>query len=367
MSEVNVAIIGLGFVGEVHFESLRRIPNVNIRAVVETDEKKLKQYQDSYAIPNVYTDWKELLHAKDIDVVHNCTPNYLHYEINKSFLEKGIGVVSEKPLTIQIKEAEHLVRLAAEKKVLNAVCFTYRFFPVVQQMKAMIDSGAIGEIRMLHGTYLQDWLFYDTDYNWKVEPHAGVLTRAVADIGSHWVDMAQFLTGECVTEVLADLKTFIPYRRKPSDSASSPAVVKMDTEDCGSLLLTLGKEIKASFVVSQIAAGRKNRLNIEVNGSEGSLYWNQEEPNVLWVGRRDKPNQLILDDPNVLINPKFTLYPGGHNEGWADAQKLMFERIYKAKMGIGPASFPTFDDGLSVVKVEGAAFRSSQMRQWVSI
>ena len=367
MSRVNVAIIGLGFVGKVHFENLRRIPNVNICAVAGRDERKLRWYQDNYSIPNVYTDWKELLYAKDIHVVHNCTPNYLHYEINKSFLEKGIGVVSEKPLTTQVKEAEHLVRLAAEKKALNAVCFNYRFFPVVQQMKAMIDSGAIGEIRVLHGAYLQDWLLYDTDYNWKVEPHAGVLTRAVADIGSHWVDMAQFLTGERVTEVFADLKTFIPYRRKPSDSTGSPALVKMDTEDYGSLLLTLGKEIKACLVVSQIAAGRKNRLYVEVNGSEGSLYWNQEEPNVLWVGRRDKPNQLILDDPNLLTNPDFALYPGGHNEGWADAQKRMLECIYKAVMGIGPASFPTFEDGLSVVKVEEAAFQSSQTRQWMSI
>ena len=141
----------------------------------------------------------------------------------------------------------------------------------------------------------------------------------------------------------------------------------MDTEDYGSLLLTLGKEIKACLVVSQIAAGRKNRLYVEVNGSEGSLYWNQEEPNVLWVGRRDKPNQLILDDPNLLTNPDFALYPGGHNEGWADAQKRMLECIYKAVMGIGPASFPTFEDGLSVVKVEEAAFQSSQTRQWMSI
>lgn len=368
MQEIKAAVIGLGFVGKTHFENLRRIPHIKIQAVVTTDEKKLKQYKNSFALPEAYTDWRELLKSSDIDVIHNCTPNYLHYEINKCFLKRGVDVVSEKPLTVRVEEAEQLVALASEKKTLNAVCFNYRFFPAVQQAKAMIDSGAIGKIRMLHGSYLQDWLFFQTDYNWKVEPRDGVLTRAVADIGSHWVDMAQFLTSNQVTEVMADLKTFIPYRRKSSNTGKEPTLLEMNTEDCASILLTIGEGIKANIIVSQIAAGRKNRFDIEINGSKGSLYWNQEEPNALWVGKRDEPNQVILDDPMVLARPEFFLYPGGHNEGWADAQKLLFDQIYRVKMGLAEeTTIPTFADGLSAVKVEAAAFQSSQTKQWVSI
>jgi len=367
MKPIRVGVVGLGFVGHVHLENLRRVPHLDIQAIVDSDRKRLTEYQQFYAIPDAYPSWEKLAGDPNVDVVHNCTPNSIHYEVSRAFLEQDVGVISEKPLTVHTKEAEHLVDLADQKGLLNAVCFNYRFFPVVRQMKAMIDGGAIGDIWMLHGTYLQDWLSRPTDFDWKVEPRDGVLTRAVADIGSHWLDMAQFLTSESVTEVLADLSTFLPERIRPATAARPAEPVRMPTEDCASLLLTLGDGIKANMVVSQVAAGRKNRFNIEVNGSNGSLYWNQERPNVLWVGKRSEPNQEILDDPELLANPRFASYPGGHNEGWADAQRLMFEEIYRAAGRAGGASFATFKDGLSVLRIEQAAFRSASSRKWVAI
>jgi len=368
MKRCRVAVAGLGFVGHVHFENLRRVPGIDVCAIVDVDPNRLKRYQDEYSITHAYTDWRDLLADSLIDVIHDCTPNFTHFEINHAFLNEGVGVVSEKPLTLTVHEGEQLCSLAQKSGLLNAVCFNYRFFPLVQHMKALIHEGAIGDVRMLSGSYLQDWLLYSTDYDWKVAPRDGVLTRAIADIGSHWLDLAQFLTGEKVVEVFADLQTFIPFRTPHIEGHNEHPPVKIDTEDAGSLLLHLQNGISATVVVSQIAAGRKNRLDIEVNGSEGSLYWNQEEPNSLWLGRRSNPSQLILDDPQLLRQKSFASYPGGHNEGWADAQRLMFESIYHSDESMGDgARFPTFLDGLSTVRIENAAFQSSAARKWVQI
>ncbi|MFQ5794735.1 MAG: Gfo/Idh/MocA family protein [Candidatus Bipolaricaulia bacterium] len=375
MANVKAAVIGLGFVGRVHCENLRRVPGVRLKAVATRNPEKLRYYQEAFGVSRTETDWRALLDA-GVDVIHNCTPNSLHYEINRAFIEAGVDVISEKPLTLTVAEAEALVELANENRVTHAVCFNYRFFPVVQEMRARIMSGEIGEVRAIHGGYIQDWLLYETDYNWRLEPGEGN-TRAVADIGSHWIDLARFLSGKEVARVVSDLATFIPQRKKPRGEretfargreAEAYEPVKIETEDWAAILFEMEGGIRGSLIVSQVAPGRKNRLHIEVDGSRRSLFWDLEQPNYLWIGERDEANRVLIDDPALLTTQAYSLYPGGHNEGWGDAQKNLLASIYRS-IGDGSeaSDFPTFTDGLAAMRFEEVVLSSANERRWIEL
>jgi predicted dehydrogenase len=381
---IKAGLIGAGFIGPAHLEAVRRLGFIDVIAISELNQDLADSKARQLNIPKAYGDYHDLLADKEIEVVHNCTPNYMHYAVSKSAIEAGKSIISEKPLAMTSKESAELVELARKEGVLNAINFVYRYYPLVQQMRGMISQGQLGKIYLAHGCYLQDWLLFDTDYNWRIEPDIGGKSRAVADIGSHWCDLIQFVTGLKITEVMADLKVAIPTRKKSRVTVDTFAGNRSEhddyelktivTEDYGAILLTFENGAKGTFLVSQISAGRKNMLLIEVDGSKSAVAWNQEEPNELWIGKRDSPNHLLVKDPSLLISEAkgFADYPGGHPEGYADALKMLMKNVYtsiinKSEDRRVPADFPTFEDGHREMLIADSIVRSHETRRWIGV
>ena len=321
---IKAGIIGTGFIGPAHVEALRRLGNVEVVAVAEANQELADAKAEAMSIPKPYGDYKKLLEDSEIQVVHNCTPNHLHFAINKDILAAGKHVVSEKPLAMNTQESAELVKLAEESGKINAVNFNYRFYPLVQHARAMVEGGDVGDIYSIHGSYLQDWLYYNTDWNWRLQPEMSGDSRAVADIGSHWCDLMQFISGQSITRVMADLQTIHKNRMKPKKEVETYAGKQLkpedyeeqpiNTEDYASVLFELSGGGHGVFTVSQVAAGRKNRLYFEVDGSNCALSWDQESPNEIWIGYRDKANEVLAKDPSLLHEDarEYALYPGGH-------------------------------------------------------
>lgn len=385
MKTLKTAVIGAGFIGPAHIEALRRIDAVEVVAVASNDVTQAETVAEKYALAKAYHSWEECVKDDSIDVIHNCTPNNLHYEINKAVLQKGKHIVSEKPLTLTSDESRELVKLAAETKVVNAINFNYRFYPLIQEARARVLQDELGRIYMIHGQYLQDWMYYDTDYNWRLESKISGASRAVADIGSHWCDLVQFVTGAAITRVCANLVTVYEKRKKPKTSVATfqgkeietPVEyeeIVIDTEDAGSILVQFDNGAQGVFTVSQISAGRKNFEWFEIDGSKSAVYWNQEEPNTLWIGHRDKPNEIIIKDPALMNEStrKYAHYPGGHPEGYPDCLKNLFMNVYDfIRRGKDPINdekdFPTFQDGHEKIKIVEAILKSNKEQNWVDV
>ncbi|WP_100626957.1 Gfo/Idh/MocA family protein [Algoriphagus formosus] len=379
--KINTAIVGTGFIGPAHLEALRRIPNIEVIGLVEVTQELADEKAALLGIPKAYT-FEEMLKDSDIDVVHICTPNFLHYPQTKAVLEAGKHVICEKPLAVKIDEAEELVALAAEKGLVNAVHFNLRYYPMVRQMKTMREKGELGEVYSIMGSYLQDWLFLKTDYNWRLEPDKSGDSRAIADIGSHLLDITEYVTGLKITEVLADFSTVHKTRLKPLKAIEtySGKMLTMDdyeevpinTEDHATVLLRFDNGSKGSITVSQVNAGRKNRLNIEIAGSKSNFEFNSERPNELWIGKRETANGHLMKDP-ALFHPEASAlisFPGGHNEGFPDTSKQMFKEVYAAvRKGKQPdsPSFPTFADGLRELIIGERIIDSNKSQSWVKV
>ena len=302
-----VGVIGVGFIGPAHMEGIRRL-GFEVVAIAEANQALAEESADRLLVPKAYGDWKNLIADPEIDVVHIASPNFLHHMHAKAALEAGKHVVCEKPLAMTGKESGELVHLAAERKLVNAVNFNIRFYPLVHEAKARIQNGELGDkLYIIQGSYLQDWLLLDTDWNWRLEPEFGGELRAVADIGSHWMDLVTFVTGTQIRSVFADFKTFIPIRRKPKkkiDTFGGKLEIDMEyeekpihTEDYAAVLIKFENGARGVMVVSQVSSGRKNRLFFEINGSDSSLIWDSEIPNQLMIGHRPIPNQLLIKDP----------------------------------------------------------------------
>jgi predicted dehydrogenase len=382
--KLKAGVIGTGFIGPVHAEAIRRLGWVEIVAIAGSDQAGADRKARELGIPAAYGDYRHMIEDPSIDVIHNCTPNHLHYDINREIIQAGKHVLSEKPLAMTSEQCASLLRLANEHHVVHGVNFNYRAYPMVQHLKASIADGELGNVYLVHGGYLQDWLLYETDYNWRLEERFGGKMRAVADIGSHWVDLIQYVTGQRITSVFADLTTVIPVRKKPMDksetfqhASTDQAVyedVRITTEDCATVMFRMNGGTTGMFVVSQVSAGRKNRLSFEVNGSRSSAFWNQEEPEQLWIGHRDRPNELLLSDPS-LVHPQarsFLHYPGGHNEGWADSVRNTMQAFYRVVLDSKDSrsdrpDFATFADGYHCVRVTEAIMRSNAAQSWVEI
>lgn len=381
MKKINAAIVGTGFIGPAHLEALRRLPNIEVVALCEVNIDLAKEKAALLGIPNAYT-FEEMLQNPTIDVVHICTPNFLHFSQSKAVLEAGKHVICEKPLATKIEEAEELVALAKEKGLVNAVHFNLRYYPMVRQMKTMRESGELGEIYSIMGSYLQDWLFLQTDYNWRLEPDKSGDSRAIADIGSHLLDLTEYVTGLKITEVMADFSTVHKTRLKPLKAietysgkmldASDYQEVPINTEDHASVLLRFDNGNKGSVTVSQVNAGRKNRLNIEIAGSKSNFEWCSEKPNEMWIGKRETANQHLMKDPALFTKEAAGLisFPGGHNEGFPDTSKQMFKEVYAAvregKQPDNPA-FPTFQDGLRELIICERIIESHKSQTWVKV
>jgi predicted dehydrogenase len=380
MRTVKAAVIGAGFIGPAHVEALRRLGFVDVVALVDSDTAKAKEKAASLSIPQAFDDYRKVLGDKDIEVVHNCSPNNVHFEISTAILKAGKHCVSEKPLATTTKESSALVKLAQETGLVNAINFNYRFYPLSQQAKAMCDAGEVGEIYGVHGSYLQDWLFFETDYSWRLDPAISGESCAVADIGSHWCDLVQFITGCRIVEVLGDLQTTIKTRKRPKAAMEAFAGkimtaddyedVRITTDDYANVLVRLDNGARGVFTVSQVAAGRKNRLSYEVDGSACALSADLEWPNALWVGRRDKANEVMIKDPS-LLKPEvrsYAHYPGGHPEGYPDGPKNLFRNAYSKILGDKNAlPFPTFEDGHRAVAIVEAIVASSRSAKWTKV
>jgi predicted dehydrogenase len=379
---IKAAIAGAGFIGPAHLEALRRNPNIEVVGIFHAPLEEAEAKARQLGVPKAYGTFEDLLADSEVQVVHVCTPNFLHFQQAKAALLAGKHVVCEKPLATTIEEAEDLVKTAAETGLVNAIHFNVRYYPIVRQMKVMREKGELGELYSIIGTYLQDWLFYETDYNWRLEPDKSGDSRAIADIGSHLLDLVEYITGQRISAVMADFNTVHPTRKKPlkpvetySGKMLQPedyADVPINTEDFASVLLRFENGAKGVATVSQVSAGRKNRLDLEISGSKETFHWCSESPNNLWIGKRDTANQVLMRDP-ALFHPEargLVSYPGGHNEGFPDASKQMFREIYAAVAeGKQPAqpSFPTFADGLRELVICERIIESHRKQAWVQV
>ena len=383
MENIKAAVIGTGFIGPAHIEALRRIGGVDVVAVTSGDNEGAKAVAEKYSIAKVFSTWEEIIDDKEVQVIHNCTPNYLHYEINKAAILAGKHIISEKPLTISSDQSAELLRLVKEKKLINVVNYNYRFYPLIQHARRMIEDNGIGSTYLVHGHYLQDWLYFDTDYNWRIESEQSGSSRAVADIGSHWCDLIQFLIGKKITKVFANLVTIHKTRKRPSGvvetfktgiSDDNLKNLTVDTEDAGSVMLQFENGIHGVFTVSQVSAGRKNCFWFEIDGSKKAISWNQEEPNQLWIGFREKANEVLIKDPSLLSDKakQYAHYPGGHPEGYPDTPMNLFANVYDfIRKGKDPLldkpEFPTFEDGDWENRIVEAVLKSNQTQSWVDV
>lgn len=378
MSKLKVAVIGAGFMGKTHVENLRRLGFVEVAAVAGISQEEADRFAKAYNIPRATGNYKELLADPEIAGVHVCTPNALHAPVAKAALNAGKHVLCEKPLALSAKEAKEMLDLAEKKKLHHATNHNLRYYPAVQQARAMIARGDLGEILVVQGTYSQDWLLYDTDFNWRIlKKHNGPL-RVMGDIGSHWMDMIQHVTGLSITALCADLKIIHKTRKQPKVAIETFAgktlkpsdydEVKIDTEDFGMALLYLGDTCRGAFTVSQVSAGCKNRFEWMVCGTRGSVAWNQERPDELWIGRRNEPNQIIIKDGSLFYPEAaaYSDYPGGHSEGYDDSHKQLFKRFWSRVLDPSlPVQYPTFADGLRGMQLLEAVLESNRKRGWV--
>lgn len=378
MRKIKVAMFGTGFMGKVHTEAIRRLGNVEVTTVAASSQSTADKFAEALGIPHARADWRAVLADPEIEAVHVCTPNVLHYPMVKAALEAGKHVLCEKPLTMTSAEAREIVALAGQKELANCTNHNLRFYPVVQQVRSMVAAGELGEILIVNGTYFQDWLLYDTDWNWRANADSNGALRAMGDIGSHWMDMIQHLTGLQISALCADLQTFHKTRKRPKGSVetftgkksqvSDYDAVAVETDDFGAVLLRLGDRARGSFAVSQMSAGCKNRFNLEIYGTKCGVAWNQERPDELWIGQRNTPNQIIVKDPS-LLDPRaatFADLPGGHSEGYDDTHKQMFRRFYaRIADPAAPVEYPTFADGARGMELLEKTLESSRKRGWV--
>jgi len=379
---LKVGVVGLGFIGPANIEAIRR-QGVEVRGIADATPLLAHEKAEQLRIHIVYPSYEEMLNDPEIDVVHICSPNFLHYSQAKQALLAGKHVVCEKPLTITAAEAKELVELAQEKKLVNAINFNLRFYPVNFEAKHLVQKEDFGNVFIAQGSYLQDWLLYPTDWNWRLDTEQGGSLRAVADIGCHWIDLVMFITGLKVVEIFADLKIFYPIRKKPVSRVETfsnkeqPTSIEYEdknvhTEDYASILLRFENGAKGIFSVSQVSAGRKNRLVYEIDGSKAAVSWDSEHPNDLWIGHRDRRNEILIKDPALMSEEARAVssYPGGHAEGFPDTFKQLQKKVYayiqKNDFSLEP-DFPTFKDGYISLLIEEAVLRSSQTGTWAKV
>jgi len=371
-----MGLVGAGLIGPQHIDAVRRLGFVDVVAVAGSSEKSAKEKAEMLGIPKAYGGFQALIDDPDVEVVHNCTPNFLHLPVYSAVIAKKKHVVSDKPLAMNASEAKQLLTAVRQAGVVHAVTFNYRGNPLVQQARAMIANGEIGQPHFIHGHYLQDWLIKETDFSWRIEPEKGGPSSAMGDIGSHWCDLVQHVSGLRIESVLADLTTVIPTRTKPkvaresfadAGAADTGETFTVEVEDLGSVLVRFENGCKGVFSVGQVCAGHKNNLVFEIDGMGGSVRWHQERQNELWVGRRDGGNIDMAKDPGMMDESiqHYTHLPGGHQEGFATAFHNVIRDIYSvileegARNDIRPPAFATFEDGYRANCIVDAVLASS--------
>jgi predicted dehydrogenase len=377
---LGVGVVGGGFAARSHADALRRVPGVRVAGIAASTPERSKAVAEELGVPAV-EDYRAMLEDDGIVAIHDCTPNDLHLEVNTAAIEAGKHLLSEKPLATDSAQTRRLVDLANGAGVVTGVCFNYRHFPLVQELRAALASGEHGRVRLVTGTYLQDWLLLPTDWNWRLDPGRGGRSRAVADIGSHWIDLVQHVANDRIAEVCADLGRMHDVRHRPlgevetfATTDAERADVRVGTEDWASVLFRTRAGSSGAFTVSQVSAGRKNHLTLEMDAEHAAFAWNQEEPNTLWIGRREDANRSLPRDPALLSPAAAPLahYPGGHQEGWPDALRNLLVDFYAAVRAHlagewHDATFASFVDAHRTTQTVEAILRSAAERRWVAV
>jgi predicted dehydrogenase len=379
LSRIGAAVIGGGFIGTVHVEGLRRI-GVQVHGILGSSPDRAAQRADQLGVPTAYGSLDELLADDRVEVVHVTSPNRLHHPQVKAILAAGRHAVCEKPLALTSDESAELVALAEASDRITAVNFNLRFYPLNQHLRQAVGDGAIGDVRLVTGHYFQDWLLLESDWNWRLEPEVGGALRAVGDIGSHWLDLASYITGQRVASVMADLVTFIPTRRQPAGSvetfsterAAETVEREIRTEDAATILLRFENGARGTVAISQLSAGRKNSLVYQIDGSVGAAAWDSETPDHLWLGHRERPNELLLRNPALMTDAgrAAATLPAGHVEGFADTFPALFRAVYADVVGGGrpaEALYATFADGHEEMLIGDAVRRSAREGHWVDV
>ena len=381
MTGLTAAVVGTGFIGPVHVEGLRRA-GVCVSGILGSTPEKSHAAAEALGLETGYTSLDDVINDRNVDVVHITSPNRFHFQQASRALAAGKHVLCEKPLAMNADQSRELVRLAAGADVAAGVHYNIRYYPLCLEAAERFRAGQVGTLFHVGGSYVQDWLFHQSDFNWRVLPGEGGELRAVADIGTHWLDLVQFITGQKIRSVCADLTVVHAKRQRPiggaltfsgsNDSSAEHELVDVATEDCGNVLLRFANGSKGVLWVSQVTAGRKNCLKFEISGSRQALSWCSESPNELWIGHRDSPNESLIRDPS-LLHPRATdmsSYPGGHNEGFGDTSKQLFKDFYAAiESGTFQTqpTYPTFEDGHHEILLCEAILKSHQTQSWVEI
>ena len=379
IADIGAAVIGTGFIGTVHVEALRRI-GVQVRGVLGSTPERGAARATGLGVARAYPSLDDLLDDPSVDVVHVTSPNDLHLPQARAVLEAGRHVVCEKPLAMSAAESRELVELAARTGLVNAANFNIRYYPLNQHAHEVVTAGDLGDVRLVTGRYFQDWLLLDSDWNWRLQPERGGALRAVGDIGSHWLDLMTFVTGQRVTAVMAELATFVEQRREPTgpietfstEVASETVTRDIATEDAATILLRFANGARGSVSISQISAGRKNSLQYEIDGSESSVAWDSEQPDQIWFGHRDRANEILIKNPALMgeAGRAAAALPGGHVEGFGDTFAAHFRAVYADVAAGGPSArptYPTFADGHDEMLVNDAIAESARVGRWVDV
>ena len=374
-ARIGMGLIGPGFVGAHHIDAVRRLGFVDVVAIAASSDASAARKAEALGVPRAYGSYEALLADPDVQVVHNTTPNHLHVPVIMAALQRGKHVISDKPLAVTASDARKLLDAATRAGVVHAVTFNYRGNPLIHQARALIAAGELGPLHFVHGSYLQDWLLFPTDVSWRLEPDKGGATSAIGDIGSHWCDLVEHVTGLRIIEVLAELTTVVKTRYKPDASTEAFSAgsgqgtpVRIDSEDLAAVLVRFDNGARGCVTVGQVCAGHKNDLWFEANGARASMRWVQERQNELWLGRRDGPNGVLLKDPSLLLPAAqpYARLPGGHQEAWADAFRNVLHDVYRYIAEGGPRSgaahpgFPTFEDGYRGAAIVDAILESQR-------
>jgi predicted dehydrogenase len=382
MKTIKVGLVGTGYIGMVHLEMLRRLGAVEVVAVADTNKDLAQAAAAKFGIPRVYTGADGLIADREVEVIHNCAPNNVHFEISAQAIRAGKDVLSEKPLALDSRESAELLALAEKHGTLTAIDFCYRYYPVVQEAAARARRGDLGDVRAFVGHFLQDWLFFETDYSWRLDPTVAGRANVVADLGSHWCDLVQFITGQRIVEVMAELHTCLPRRRKPkggvlsfgAGKAGESEEVDITLDDYASLFLKLENGARGNFTTCQAAAGRKVDIEIQVFGSKESYAWSHVHPNALWIGHREKANEVFYESSILQTEDtrKYAALPTGHPLGYHDAVFNLFRDYYEAVASkregkAYKATFPDFRTGHEMMCVIDAAVESDKSGKWVKV
>ena len=379
IATIGAAVIGTGFIGTVHVEALRRI-GVTVHGVLGSTPDRGTVRAQALGVPLAYRSLEALLDDDRVQVVHVTSPNNLHVVQTRQLLEAGKHVVCEKPLAMTAIESAELIELAARTGLVNATNFNIRYYPLNQHAHDAVAAGEVGDVRLVTGRYFQDWLLLETDWNWRLQPDQGGALRAVGDIGSHWLDLMTFVTGQRIVAVMADLATFIETRREPTgpvetfstDRSAETVERAIATEDAATILLRFANGARGAVSISQISPGRKNSLQYEIDGSVAAIAWDSEQPDQLWIGHRERANEILLKNP-ALMGPSgraATVLPAGHVEGFFDTFAAHFRAVYADVVAGATSSrpgYPTFADGHDEMLVGEAIGQSAREGRWVDV